>query len=371
MRTNEFDNLLKDKFDEGEFAYNPDSWSRLSMQLPDKKPWNRSAVMLFLLSGIAACFALTFTVSIWLHRSGNIINDNTIAATKAITHEKAKVNTNAIQNSSPQSGGTTITEKQKNNKVYKNRPDESEKPASNFIALKDNRKAAADITNSETTFSEPLAQAANKNANPFIGQPQVYEQEKEDRQEDKANKKISVSLAGGFNYNASNNGFMLGATAQKKISNKVYLEGSVAYVSNNISQQHQESDPGGINNTLGGVFTIKSAPVTVTEPSNIRYLQMTPAVGCNVLKHLSVGVGADFQQLLNNDQTNFITTGETTKELPSLDMGVVGKTEYKVSKTLSAGLQYREAVNNVISGGNRYYDRNYLQVQVKVNILGK
>ena len=99
---------------------------------------------------------------------------------------------------------------------------------------------------------------------------------------------------------------------------------------------------------------------------------MTPTLGYRVGKNLSVGVGADVQRLLIGDV--LVTETEDpadARELPGYDMGVVGKTEYKLSKDVRASVYYRKAMNQALSGNSKLLERDYLQVQLKFNIFNK
>jgi len=105
---------------------------------------------------------------------------------------------------------------------------------------------------------------------------------------------------------------------------------------------------------------------------NMYYLQLTPTVGYHLSESFVLGAGADIQRLFqDNASQTYIVEGDGVKAMPLMDYGVVAKTEYKVLRNVSAGLQYRLGMNNVIAPDKDYTNRSYLQVQLKLGLLGK
>ena len=101
-------------------------------------------------------------------------------------------------------------------------------------------------------------------------------------------------------------------------------------------------------------------------------MQVAPVLGYSIHKHVSVGVGADFQQLVLDNQPENTTNSaaDQLKTVPNVDMGVIGKTEYAISQRVKAGVLYRGDVNSLISN-SKYINRSYVQVQLKFTILKK
>ena len=105
---------------------------------------------------------------------------------------------------------------------------------------------------------------------------------------------------------------------------------------------------------------------------NLYYAQLTPTLGYKATRSLSVGVGADVQRLLINQVLITETDNPAdSRELPVYDMGLVGKTEYNLTKEIKASVFYRKGVNQALQGNNKILDRDYLQLQLKFNILNK
>jgi hypothetical protein len=57
--------------------------------------------------------------------------------------------------------------------------------------------------------------------------------------------------------------------------------------------------------------------------------------------------------------------------MPLFDVGVVGKTEYALTKHVKAAVAYRKGINNVLTPMDKYIDRDYLQVQVRYSIFNR
>ena len=193
---------------------------------------------------------------------------------------------------------------------------------------------------------------------------------------DPYSRKVNISLAGGLNYGSASQGYLLGASVRKNLSNKLYIEGDVAYTNSN-SQRTVNSYASAPTNPLN-MSNIQSSPTTTENVNSLSYLQLSPVIGYHLHKKIAVGVGADFQRLLQNNTSttsanNFIgaATTETGKIIPDMDYGIICKTEYSVSSRLKTGLQYREGMNNFLSNTNKYFDRNYFQVQIKYSLFNK
>src|SRR5690606_10692411 len=115
--------------------------------------------------------------------------------------------------------------------------------------------------------------------------------------------------------------------------------------------------------------TIKSAIIAADQkPLNLYYIQFNPSFGYQIEDNISISVGGDLQQLLpdgeNIDKVQF--SPEDIKLLPTMDIGLTGKTEIRITPSIEAALLYREGLNNMLhSGSTQYVNRRYFQVQFK------
>jgi hypothetical protein len=205
--------------------------------------------------------------------------------------------------------------------------------------------------------------------------------------------KLSIILMGGLSQGVNNSGYTAGATIRRAVNDKVYVEGDVAFTSNNSSQlitnrteTYVTTDGGqaggaakpGVIATGARVSgdTKKELPIVsysnANMPYNLYYAEFTPSLGYRIMKKMSVAAGPDFQQALADNRPAPSTTDPHNIQVaPLFDVGFIGKTEYAITKTVKAAVCYRKGINNVITPADKYIDRNYLQFQVKCAILNR
>src|SRR5262249_20215497 len=101
----------------------------------------------------------------------------------------------------------------------------------------------------------------------------------------------------------------------------------------------------------------------VSSNFNLSYAEVAPAIGVQVARKVSVAAGADFQQALA-DNRPVVAAGqsfENVSVMPLFDIGLVGKTEYSVTKRVKAQVSYRKGINNILTPMDKFTDRDYLQ----------
>jgi hypothetical protein len=383
MSTNDFDGLLRDKFDEGEFAYKPQQWEKLSHQLNVVPPVRKKGITWYKVAGVAASVALLASIFIGYYNSRqhekpaatNIatatqptpIQHTTVAVTpttnqappsiKEPAHQNILAAPNSAKNVIANGKSTTVT--QEIIAGNQNTPAPVPQPLPEASVQQDTTTVAA-APKRKTVSPQYQAQALADFSDDLIGTSRVFAQN-------------SFSLVGGVNYGSFNAGYTAGVNGRKKLGNKLYLEGDVAFVSANPTQvsavSRQQYD--NLTNYFSpGTAAMAAAKPNTTTPNNVYYLQVAPSVGYALSKKFSVSVGGDIQRLLQSDEsaTVRIVNDETVKEIPSTDIGMQGKAEYAVTKKLKAGVTYREGINSMLDP--KYLDRRYLQVQLKLVLFG-
>ncbi len=384
MSRNEFDRLLNDKFEQQEFAYNPAGWEQLADRLPanhtDQKviavvPWLK-------ITGIAAALAITVSGVAWFYHTpvkrettANILREpeqsvttagiqtvplpdkeNTPARTLAYESASATPNNNMIRSKAPVRTHTVVMpgvpDKEYTSDTQDNTTDNEHianfSPESSLIKekLPDENAGRKDLS---------VAQA-NKKLN-------IYDFPASDGSLNISRRNASfLSVTGGMNYGSMNTGYMAGLNAKQKLGGRLFVEGDLAMVNNRatetFTQQQQQ------------FAVLNKAPIDYRNV-NLLYVAFNPAVGYQVLKNVSVGLGADVQRMINNDDLLVQVTEEIHKTIPGTDIGLTGKTEISLSEKLKAGILYREGVNNFLNSSNQFFDRRYLQVQLKFTVAGK
>ncbi len=392
MSAKEFDELIKSKLGEADFAYANEDYHAMNAQLLAAREGKSSRKMWLLLTGIAACMLIVIVISALSTNSsynGQLASKEVIAkpmpsqtTNSPLTEQKQQepeitniatvtatkqTDRTPKQNIIPQRNGISgIT--------YQKKATTQTVPNNKADSMPSNGVQKADIN--VFPIGNEAFLLSSLNAPPSHNVSGVSELEPLWKDYIKIDRSLNVSLAGGLNYGAASQGYLLGASVRKNLSNKLYVEGDLAYTNSN-SQRTVNA-----YNTSMFVGNANTAPALAASSkenvNSLSYLQLSPSLGYHIHKKIAIGVGADVQRLL---QANAPTTSssafsngmasETGKIMPDLDYGIIGKTEYAVSSRLKAGLQYREGMNNFLSNTNKYFDRNYFQVQIKYSLFNK
>jgi|GEM_PF-2846917 len=394
MSTSDFDRIFKEKFDEHEFAYNPKNWDLLSHDLPKE---NKKRKLLPWLTGIAASVALLAGGYWFFHNAPDKKND--VVVNEQVQHKSLKrVEKSTYENSDLQNSKTTeetepnqtVPQQQilmPDNTIANNKPlnepnlkksvavsPPPQQTVNSPIEPYEKNLLYFDVNPATTKPREDVVTTRKSETNTY---PTVSDDPKnpiffsDDETPKTPSRKPVISLAGGFNYGSLNTAYGAAVNAHQKIGNRFFIEGDLGVMRN------QEVYAASMSTNQFNTITSNTGlgrPAKVEEkPNNIYYVQLSPSVGYQLHKNISIGVGADMQKLLdgNNGSRPVIATEEGFKLVPLWDAGITGKTEYTISKRLKAAMLYREGVNNLLQGDNRYFERRYLQVQMKWRLFGK
>lgn len=384
MSTNEFDGLIKDKFDDGAFEYKPPQWEKLSRQLDATTPPARRRYSLLLpLSGIAASVALLAGFFLWYNNvQQHASSPAPVAVSQPVGKSVHSVNPLPIARGTDQNAATILPTASRKNIIATTKK-QATPHAVNFTS--DNNNDTPVIADNTTvvpnaTVTDTGSNATNKRSTQVAAQqhatktPMIPQFSEDAFVNSKAFAQNSFGLTGGVNYGSFNTGYTAGVNGRRKLGNKLYIEGDLAFVSSNPSQvatTNKTAADAFVNAGSGGMNAFE--PVTARNNSqaqnNLYYLQIAPSIGYALSKKFSVSVGGDIQRLLqSNESTALQITDEDIKEVPQTDIGMQGKAEYSVTRKLKAGVTYREGINSLIDP--KYLDRRYLQVQLKFVIFG-
>jgi hypothetical protein len=405
MKPKEFDDLVRQKFDQNDFEYNPGNWAKLEEAM-DGRGKKRTAFLLWWvpLLGIAATVALSIGMVPALHMEGGKFGQNQVVAknTESLPAHRTTGSLNNDQNSA--SNGNTANA---HNAVVA--------MAHKSKHGKHNKKKAGAKSNSDDLFAITYANAVanvrapKSKAQPFnflaeAGKEQLKKEKKELREvvvaatfapEEMAAPKQprnSIILSGGYNIGTTTTGVMAGATIRHMVTGKVYIETDVAVAANNNTgtqsysyyQTAKSTQSGtgmaarGSKVATDGIPDLKPAPPTLVKGVrdlnyNLSFVQVSPSIGVKLKDKITMGVGPDFQQIITDNRPAIAasSTRDNIQTMPSFDIGVTGKTEYSITKNLKAGVSYRKGINNVLTLMDKYIDRDYVQFQVKCTILNK
>ena len=400
MKPREFDELVRQKFDQNDFAYNPKNWDQLAEQL-DGRAKKRSIIMWWWvpLAGMAASVALAMGVAplmkhaapgnTGLSANAGIAQTRTfVPSSETVQRQITSAPAPATHNEPVYANAATNGNKKAAHKASKNVSEwfhvvlNNDGPAT--AATKTN-KALDFATNSNCNNNAP-AKIKKENKKEIILANEGYNTFVPEEEAPAKAPKVSIILSGGYNHGNQNTGYMAGATFRRMINDKLYVESDVNFATSNNSQTTQiwvpESGNAARHSGAKGstVEASKAAPVSAPKGSiqtqeqnyTLSYAQVSPSIGYKVIKRMSVGVGPDFQRMLvDNRPAKSTVERDAIQVAPVLDIGFVGKTEYALTKRIKAGVSYRKGVNNVIATTDKYIDRDYLQFQLKCTILNR
>jgi len=396
MKPKEFDDLIRQKFDENDFEYNPRNWDRLADEM-DGRAKKRSVIMWWWmpLAGIAASVALAIGVMPLLRQDGSNKNVAKIESVQKhsfvqpLLYQSEPRLAQAATSTKDNLPYTKTIHKKHKNIVFLN----EDKNAEGYVALRihdavpQTAGAPVKIINLLAVGNIPskdkdkkLQVAIKEGINTFKPEETV-----------KKAPKLSLILSGGINRDSQNNGYTAGASIRRMVNDKVFVEGDVAFANSNNTQITAYLAPAPGNSASQGarhsaaktaspdgekVYTTVTPEGGVIKDANVSYnlsyAQVTPSIGYKLMKKLSLAVGPDFQQMLvdNRPAPSTVDRG-TLQEAAVFDVGFIGKSEYSIGKNVKASVSYRKGVNTLITLTDKYFDRDYLQFQVRCAIFNK
>lgn len=413
MKPGEFDDLLRQKFDQNDFAYNPRNWDRLAEEMDGRAKRRNLLMWLWMpVTGMAASVALAIGVTSLLHFGFNegaqnggyaqtgkfgagrqqqeaiaMVPDVAVNATATPARTKTVRGVKTVKNSTPQSAGNNNIGLKLSNMANTGQPATTARYAAAEFA------AGAEIDKMPAT---PAAKTEKKHQ-PAVAKHEPMQTFKEEPKRLTMRKKMnfSVILSGGVNQGNNNSGYMAGATVRKMINDKVYVESDIAFASSDNVQRTKFMSYENTGGTTGG-GTMAAKPASASKVSsddintavngggvtgvvktqdisyNLSYAQVTPGIGVKVMKRMSVGMGPDFQKMLvDNRPATSVVDRDNIQVAPTFDVGFVGKTEFAFTNRFKAAVAYRKGINGVINPSDKFIDRDYLQFQMKCTIFNR
>jgi len=404
MKPKEFDELIRQKFDQNDFAYNPGNWDKMAEQLEGRAK-KRSMIMWLWMPalGMAASVALAIGVSSMLKYGAP--GDN------GVNTEYTHVNTFAQQQ--PVQDLAAIVTQEPAVPVKQDEPvrkvnhsalaKPGQKEADHVIGISFNNAIRTQVVVQKPVDNVNLAVVPNSAAQKVAAKnkregtviaPGYHTFAKQEVADNKP-AKLSFILLGGVNQGNHNSGYAAGATVRRMLNDKVYVESDVAFASSDNTQKTQYmsydnasgSGGGGVTAAKGGTVAkmakVESAlavPVVTPEGTvktqdisyNLYYAQVTPSIGYKIMKKMSIGVGPDFQKMLVDNRPAVSTVDRGNIQVaPLFDVGFIGKTEYALTRKVKAAVSYRKGANGIINPSDKYIDRDYLQFMLKCTIFNK
>lgn len=354
MSTSEFDRLIVKNVSRVSYEYDARDWEQLSLQLAAERRKKRAILFIYVSSGMAAVAIFLIAILPMLSQKEASIPYASHLHTLPPTSPAPPVNNGVnmpllTQHTNHYNAAAIITHKKQTHPT----PDTIaySAPAIVYNDQPANTVITPSTKHIDTTAPEQKDRQHGYNE-PILSQYAAIENKPDHR-------RINISVAGGVNY-GTNTTYAIGAAVDKKLSNKFGVEVIVAYVGSGNQYHVLPSAP-------GGYFPPTTPLPTSIALSPLNYLQFTPLAGYSLSKKITLSAGADLQRLLQEHDVT-VLYNDAIKVVPPIDLGMLLRTEYAVSSSFKAGLSYRMGANNIVAPGNNYFDRNYMQVQVKYRL---
>lgn len=362
MKSKEFDDLVRDSFENARLPYNPQNWQKLAAVLPEKRKMGIRYLLLPLAS-VAASVAMAIGITTWMNHGGD---DHAVVA-KSATTTRHIARTPAQQSlAAPAFEEVIPFEPIAQQETPTALPVAQHIPAPRKEVVPVNKMEEQPVQEILVASNNPVPSSIENTAGNVFYQNLTPA---------KKEKRTYISMNAGYNYGTLRNGYVMGFTVGRKLNETFYVESDVSIVGNMAGNNTKLSFTTGTA-TATGKYT--DAPTQITKTIemqkyyNIFYVQVAPSVNMKLAPKMSVGMGADMQRLMMDKKLTVHTSdGNNKKTLPMYDMGVTLKTEYNLTREIKASLNYRKGLNQALSGNKQLLDRDYLQLQLKFNILNK
>lgn len=389
----QFDNLIKDKLDSGEFQYNPANWHKLREKLisQDVTIKAKSSSLLLLLSAkklyAAASIFLVVSLSTWillkridtpstqLNANTNIVQPNATkssspkAIVKTSTPSTPKHNATIQQSIQHQAAVSFCPTKKSIHQKWK-AVEMKIPPAISHINFHEDTIIQQEVAKEQNRQIQPnlpiQSSEPNTNKQDFIFSP--YHSIKE------RNGHATFGLVGGVGIGDKNSSYSAGISYTSKLSNALFIDAAICFSSSNVSSVASLNNAtlSGFSDqfsTSNGVVPVKYAEdeATPIRRTQFLYVAINPSLGLKLSSLLSVKAGFDIQQRISNSNySSFVETSNGLKPLPTTDFGLTPKVGIRLNSHWNTYLMYRKGVNQWISQ-KYYFERDYMQIQLGYN----
>jgi hypothetical protein len=397
MKPREFDDLVRQRFDEGNFEYNPGNWGRLEMQMEGQTKKKSVVIWWLPLMAVAAAITVSMGFATYMEQAAPVFNTHTVPVLASAHDRSSGITSKDIYTNTEEPATTEAPDK------TLNEDDNDEKKTATGSAS----VAAAPALNSDHLMDgmkfDKLARRIKSDVKSLAVQGSLKEEKKVKKfipsdatrnvygtfAESETTHRLpaQLSLAGGLNMGSKTSGFTIGATARKMVGAHVFVEGDVALTGASNTQRTAYLNDAGMyaspklssagtrtttsDGSLSSQAGATSNSVVVADRSfSMYYAQVTPSLGYQFNRRFALGVGPDFQQALSDTRPAPSTMDRNNVQvIPMFDMGVAGKAEWALTDRIRTAFLYREGINNIVTPMNKYVERSYMQIQVKYAVF--
>jgi hypothetical protein len=403
MDDHKFDEIIRKKINETPLDTTPKGWEKILSELQQSNDKSIAAIATqsksksksiynWKRAAIAACIVATLIGGItWNNlqtgkytstkntpiasvENNNTTTDHNInSESEILEHNPTTANNTNTYIVSKTKPSTTTTSNSRNYISHNEQENTLQQKVANKINIDNNinanpikdTKEHFTVSNNNSPFSQQILQTA-----------ELYNIEQ------KEYKALEIGMNGGYNFGNLNTGYAASIKARGHITEDIFIDGSIGIAYNHMAQQTYDIPTANIKaRPQASNSNVVNLPAVKNASKELLYMQFNPSVGYKVNNKFSVSAGPDIQQLVKtqgnefaNNNTIFNANTQKTSIIPQTDLGVSTKTEFHINKNLSAGLVYREALNNLFKNasmeaeGVNYINRRYIQIQLSYNI---
>lgn len=385
----QFDNLIKDKLDSGEFQYNPANWLKLREMLnkQDVSIKAKSSSIFMLLSTkklyAAASILLIVSLSTWILMKRSETPSVPLNTLTRITQPNIKPSSSIktiVKTSTPstpkhhvaikksmQQANISFCPTKKSIPQKWNLTEHKIQPAISQINFHEDtilQQGVAKEQNKQTQTNLPTQSSdLNLNIQDFNFSPYPTTKDRQGH--------TNFGLVGGVGIGGKNMAYTAGVSYTSTLSKALFFDAAICFSSSSVSDvaSLNSSTLNGFSDqfsTSNGVVPVKYAEdeATPIRRTQFLYVSVNPSLGLKMSSLLSVKAGFDIQQRISNSNySSYVETNQGLKPLPITDIGLTPKLGIRLNSHWNTYLMYRKGVNQWIT--NKYYfERDYMQIQL-------
>lgn len=375
MNSAEFENWMKQKVDSEEYMPTAGMWNKLQADLQDKKPKKRNLLLIPMVK-IAAAVLVLFSAGyfIWPDKEGISLPESKLIATSRMNQSKASdTNETTINDkdevvSSPATANRLIKYSTETTYIY----------SSDSIAIPESL-----ISERQVAF---VSEADSASKLPAFVSPEIIYPEPVNYASDKrfqSGNDIGIAAQIG-KPGLGTLGYQIGVVGRREISNKLFVETTVALASTAINANRNYSFTS-VNMGADGLtnnFEKETENINARYARNIIALGANPSLGLKLSRNVSVSGGVAVYRNINPSLT-LTNKGEIGNEaltnavvndeqrLSLWDVGFTANADYRVTDKLLFNLHYRKGVTDYYHGDNKQYKNSIFNIGIKYMFSGR
>lgn len=387
MTRHEFEEQMKDKLQEQQFAPREDLWLKLQAELQQNNAAPRK-VWLFAPMKMAASAAVLLSLGLATFYVVKEYNHETIGPSVVKQQSTEPSKSNIIPSTIPTQQPVSITQNQVNNSIrvavknnhnIKQQFSEGREGESHVVLPLEKPPEVVQPNNTSNTAKNDAVKNGNgqrKEQDPTAFGKDLYYAGNNLNKTDKA---IHLGMTANVGSSTiSNVGYQVGVVGQGNLNQTFFVEAGLTVASNTVNTSNDYTFPGVSISNDGFVNSSEktSTDIKADYTRNVISVGFTPAIGIKATKQLSFSTGGSVYRNLNpslsldnkseidpNALSNNIIN--RTQNVANWDLGLNCNASYKVTKSLSLNVNYRKGLTDYLQQDNKYIKNSGVQFGLK------